>query len=161
MVCRPPGPSTLRSPPGPAGLTTAGTARCCEARQVPSVCRPPEPPDAAKPPNTQSCPLCAFPHVRSTFGRAAGQSRVPGGFSLTLVDLCVCSCLTCSFYCTFTPVKRSALCQSMFSSSSSVNPEVVNTSYSCAGSHMGKSDPNITRSVPHMRASSRVRRFPR
>ena len=55
-------------------------------------------------------------------------------------------------YSTFTPVKRSALCHRMFSSSSSVKPAVVSVRYSSAGSHMGKSLPNMMRSVaPHAR----------
>ncbi len=45
--------------------------------------RPPEPPDAAARPGVRPCPLCAFPRVRSTLGRAAGQFRAPGRASLT------------------------------------------------------------------------------
>ena len=43
----------------------------------------------------------------------------------------------CVRYPTFTPAKRSALCHSMFSSSSSEKPAVTNWSYSAAGLHMG------------------------
>ena len=44
--------------------------------------RPPEATDAAAPPGVRPCPLCAFPRVRSTLGRAAGQFRAPGRASL-------------------------------------------------------------------------------
>ncbi len=40
--------------------------------------------DAAVTCSTQSSPLCAYPHVRSTFGRAAGLYRAPQATSLSL-----------------------------------------------------------------------------
>ena len=51
--------------------------------EVPPACRPAETADVAKPPGTLPCPLCAYPRVRSTLSRAAGQFKAPGGFSLT------------------------------------------------------------------------------
>jgi hypothetical protein len=49
---------------------------------------------------------------------------------------------------TVKPMKRSAFFHSNFSSSSSVKPHEVRRSNSKVGSHIGKSEPNITRSTP-------------
>ncbi len=53
---------------------------------VSTACQPSKHADAAKPCSTPSSPLCAYPHVQSTLGRAAGESRALQGSSLTEVD---------------------------------------------------------------------------